>query len=558
MINVMIRMINNLGYVVLIVFIITRLKYFKKIVQKDKFTRKDKLILSIVFGTFGIIGTYMGTNVNGAIANTRIIGVMAGGILCGPEIGIFAGLIAGIHRFLIDINGITSAPCAITTIISGFAAGYVYKISSNGNNSKWKFGLWSGIIMESLEMLLILLISKPYERALTIVKSIYIPMSFTNALGIAILIILVENTFEENEAIAAKQAKLSLEIANKTLPLFREINKDSLREVCTIIKESIGADAVSITDKEYVAAHVGLGDDHHIPGEKIATKSTKKVLNEGIILSINHPEQIECNYANCPLKSAIISPLKDGKEIIGTLKIYYGKENAVTFSVESLAEGLSQIISTQFEISKLGKLQEMANKAEIKALQAQINPHFMFNALNTISSLIRTNPDKARELIVDLSTYLRYNISQGLAPVDLSKELEQVKAYVEIEKARFGDKLNMLYDIDEDINIKIPCLIIQPIVENAIKHGILEGTGKGTVKLTINKIDDKNINVIVEDNGQGISEDIIKKVYENKMDENKIGISNVHNRLIYLYGEGLKIQRLNMGTRITYKIKSLG
>ncbi len=558
MINVMIRMINNLGYVVLIVFIITRLKYFKKIVRKDKFTKKDKLILSIIFGAFGIIGTYMGTNVNGAIANTRIIGVMAGGILCGPEIGIFAGLIAGIHRFLIDINGITSAPCAITTIISGFAAGYVYKISSNGNNSKWKFGLWSGIIMESLEMLLILLISKPYERALTIVESIYIPMSFTNALGIAILIILVENTFEENEAIAAKQAKLSLEIANKTLPLFREINKDSLREVCTIIKESIGADAVSITDKEYVAAHVGLGDDHHIPGEKIATKSTKKVLNEGIILSINHPEQIECNYANCPLKSAIISPLKDGKEIIGTLKIYYGKENAVTFSVESLAEGLSQIISTQFEISKLGKLQEMANKAEIKALQAQINPHFMFNALNTISSLIRTNPDKARELIVDLSTYLRYNISQGLAPVDLSKELEQVKAYVEIEKARFGDKLNMLYDIDEDINIKIPCLIIQPIVENAIKHGILEGTGKGTVKLTINKIDDKNINVIVEDNGQGISEDIIKKVYENKMDENKIGISNVHNRLIYLYGEGLKIQRLNMGTRITYKIKSLG
>ena len=558
MINVMIRMINNLGYVVLIVFIITRLKYFKKIVRKDKFTKKDKLILSIIFGAFGIIGTYMGTNVNGAIANTRIIGVMAGGILCGPEIGIFAGLIAGIHRFLIDINGITSAPCAITTIISGFAAGYVYKISSNGNNSKWKFGLWSGIIMESLEMLLILLISKPYERALTIVKSIYIPMSFTNALGIAILIILVENTFEENEAIAAKQAKLSLEIANKTLPLFREINKDSLREVCTIIKESIGADAVSITDKEYVAAHVGLGDDHHIPGKKIATKSTKKVLNEGIILSINHPEQIECNYANCPLKSAIISPLKDGKEIIGTLKIYYGKENAVTFSVESLAEGLSQIISTQFEISKLGKLQEMANKAEIKALQAQINPHFMFNALNTISSLIRTNPDKARELIVDLSTYLRYNISQGLAPVDLSKELEQVKAYVEIEKARFGDKLNMLYDIDEDINIKIPCLIIQPIVENAIKHGILEGTGKGTVKLTINKIDDKNINVIVEDNGQGISEDIIKKVYENKMDENKIGISNVHNRLIYLYGEGLKIQRLNMGTRITYKIKSLG
>ena len=555
MVSVMVRMVNNLGYVVLIVFAIAKSKYFKKIIQKDQFNKRDIFILSIIFGIFGIIGTYMGTKVNGAIANTRIIGVMAGGILCGPEVGIFSGLIAGIHRLLVDVHSITSIPCAITTIVAGIAAGYVYKISNN--NNKWKFGLWSGIVIESIEMLLILLISRPYDKALSIVQSIYIPMSFTNALGIAILIILVQNIFQENEAIAAKQAKLSLEIANKTLPYFRDINGSSLKTVCEIIKDSIGADAVSITDKEYVLAHVGLGDDHHVPGKKIITRATKKVLNDGIILSLNHPEEIECNCKNCPLKSGIVTPLKDGDEIIGTLKIYYGKEDAVTFSVKSVAEGLSQIISTQNEISKLGRLKEMANKAEIKALQTQINPHFLFNALNTITSFVRTDPNKARELIINLSTYLRYNLDQVNNLVDLSKELEQVKAYIEIEKARFGTNLNVIYNIDEDIDMKVPSLIIQPIVENAVKHGILEGPGKGTVKLNICKINDREIKVIVEDDGKGISGDIVDKIYNNNMGDNKIGMSNVHNRLKHLYGEGLLIEHLERGTKISFNIRSL-
>src|SRR3712207_1288666 len=149
-----------------------------------------------------------------------------------------------------------------------------------------------------------------------------------------------------------------------------------------------------------------------------------------------------CPCENCPLKSAIIVPLRENEQVIGCLKIYYKQEDAITTRTKNLAIGLSQIISTQFEISKLEKLKEMANKAEIKALQAQINPHFLFNALNTIASFVRFNPSRARELIIDLATYLRYNLEVGDTPVDIHKELEQVKAYIQIEKARFGDKLN--------------------------------------------------------------------------------------------------------------------
>jgi two-component system LytT family sensor kinase len=250
-----------------------------------------------------------------------------------------------------------------------------------------------------------------------------------------------------------------------------------------------------------------------------------------------------------------VVPLKEGEDIIGTLKLYYAKENGISYTNEKLAVGLSQIISTQLEISKVGKLKELATKSEIKALQAQINPHFLFNALNTIVSFLRTDPNSARELIVNLSTYLRHNIEEISTFVDISKELQQVKAYVEIEKARFGDKLNVIYDIDEDIQIKIPSLIIQPIVENSIKHGILKGSGYGNVNIQVKRIDENNITIIIQDDGIGIPQNIIDSVYAGTLKENKIGISNVDSRLKYIYGAGLIIERLNIGTRISFMLQ---
>jgi two-component system LytT family sensor kinase len=552
MIELLKNLTNNLGYVILIAFIVTRLNSFKNIIQKDRFKRIDLVILSIIFGGFGILGTYIGTEINGAIANTRIIGVMSGGILCGPFVGSVAGIIAGVHRLFMNAGGITSIPCSITTIISGIVSGLIYKKATEKN--RWFYGLVGGIFMQSLEMILILVLSNPFAHALAIVKNIYIPMGFTNAIGISLIILLIQNIFEEKEEIAAKQAKIALEIANKTLPYFREINNSSFKKICEIIKESINADAVSITDKENILAHVGLGDDHHMRGGRILTKATERVIRGGEILAISNSSQINCPNSDCPLKSAIIVPLKDGEEIIGTLKIYYAKEDAVSFRNKNLAVGLSQIISTQLEISKLGKLKEMANKAEIKALQAQINPHFLFNALNTIVSFVRINPNKARELIINLSTYLRYNLEIGEEHVDINKELEQVKAYVEIEKARYGEKLNVIYNIEENTDVKIPSLIIQPIVENSIKHGILDGDESGTVKIDIIKNNDGRVKIVIEDDGIGIPQEVIKQIYEGKTKENKIGISNVHNRLKYIYGDGLKIERLEKGTRTSFVI----
>ncbi|EDS78446.1 sensor protein LytS [Clostridium botulinum C str. Eklund] len=546
-------LINNIGYFILIAFILSQSESLKNIIIKEEFSKKDLVILSILFGGLGILGTYIGTEIHGAIANTRIVGVMAGGIFCGPIVGLASAIISGTHRLFIDNGGVTAIPCAITTVACGVVGGILHKYATQTN--RWIYGFIGGLGVETLEMFLILIISKPFSLAMHIVKNIYIPMGFANAIGIALLILLIENIYEEKEEIAAKQAKLALDIANKTLPYFREMDNTSFEKICKLIKESIKADAVAITDKKYVLAHVGLGEDHHIKGAEILTQATERVIKEGKILILTNASEINCAYPFCPLKSGIIVPLKERSSIIGTLKIYYGKNNAISFKNKNLAIGLSQIISTQLEISKIGKLKEMAIKAEIKALQTQINPHFLFNSLNTIASFVRINPTKARELIINLSVFLRYNLEIGDELVDVYGELEQVKAYVSIEKARFGQKLQVIYNIQDNIDIKMPNLIIQPIVENSIKHGILKSGRKGLVKIDIKYINDDVFQVIVEDNGVGIEKEIIEKVYNGTMKENKIGISNVNNRLQLLYGEGLKIERLEEGTRVSFIIK---
>lgn len=553
MISVLNNLINNLGYVVVIAFVISNISGFRKIIQKTEFKKFDLLILSFIFSVFGIIGTYSGTDVFGAIANTRIIGVMAGGILCGPFVGISAGIIAGIHRFFYDMGGITSLPCAISTIIAGLISAFIYKRYHRFN--KWVYGLVGGLVAEIFEMLFILLLSKPFSTAFTIVKSIYLPMSLTNALGICILILIIQKIFNERDQIAAKQAQLALEIANKTLPYFRDINNDSLKKACSIIKDSTGAAAVAITDRVTILAHEGLGADHHVVGEHIQTIATHKVIEDGRVRILNSPEEIQCFHGECPLKSAIIVPLKDREEIIGTLKLYYDKVNGVSYTNENLAIGLSTLISTQIEIRKVSKFKELATKAELKALQAQINPHFLFNALNTIVSFLRFDPNRARDLIVNLSNYLRYNIDEAQTFVDIKRELEQVKAYVEIEKARFGDKLTVDYDIDEDISFKIPSLTIQPLVENSIKHGILEGAGTGSVKIKVKRYNQDEVKVTVEDDGVGMPQRIIDCIYTGTLEENKIGLSNVNNRLKYIYGTGLAIEKPVKGTIISFIIR---
>lgn len=535
---------------IVLFIIITKVRGFKYIFQKENYNLSDLVVISLIFSVLGILGTYNGVIVDGSLANTRIISVVSGGILFGPLVGIMSGTIAGFHRFIIDVGGITSIPCFIGSIFAGILAGIFNK--KTPKEHKWFYGILCGVISESITMILIYIISQPHTVAVNIIRKIYVPM-IVGQIGIGILVSIVQAIKKEKEEVAAFQAKLALDIANKTLPYFRSVNEKSLKQICKIIKDEINSDAVSITDNEKVLAYVGEGENEFVNSSNELSYTTKKAITENRIINIQVDEEDNSLNKKVKLKTAMIIPLTDSQGVVGSLKIYYTKKYDMSHSKKSLAIGLSQIISTLMEVSKVEKINEAKNKAEIKALQTQINPHFLFNALNTITSFIRINPDKARELIINLSTYMRYNLEVSDNLIDLNKELEQVKAYIEIEKARFGDKLNIEYDIEDDVKTNIPSLIIQPLVENAIIHGIRKNGGYGTVKIGVKRKGEK-VKVWVENDGITIDEDIIARVYSDDMPENKIGLYNVHHRLELIYGEGVNIKRLNPGTKIEFCI----
>ena len=544
------HLISNIGCSAIIAFFFIRIDKANIIIKSNAKTKKDIIALSFFFSLLSISGTYIGLNFNGAILNTRNVGVIAGGILGGPYVAIITGLVAGIHRAFVNLGRETAIPCAIATITGGFLTAYVHRFIKS--KDKIFFGFFLACVVENLSMGLILIILKDKILAQNIVANFYVPMVFMNSIGSSVLILLVEDIIQKSELIAGRQAKLALEIANKTLPHFRET--ENLSEVCKIIAEDLGAKATVITNKKEIIAGFSFDKDE-IKKADIKSNNTRKVLKTGeAMLVIKEDDEIIEDFLDISphIKSCIILPLKEKNGISGTLKIFFDTAEKITDKNRYLMIGLSHLISTQMEISKVENLISLLKYSELKALQSQINPHFLFNVLNTMTSLIRTNPEKAREVTIDLSNYLRYNLDNNVKSIELIKELNQVDTYIKIEKVRFGDKLNIIYDVDESLyNFQIPSLIIQPLVENSIKHGILKKRDNGCVKIIIKKID-KDIEVTIEDDGIGIEQSIIDNL--DKQIKENIGLKNVHQRLKLLYGEGLNIKKLDQGTRIKFKI----
>ena len=513
------RLLNNLGYIIALAFFFTKFKRARNIFTKKEYTKLDIILLSIFFSFLSIIGTYTGIYYRGAIVNTRNIGVAVAGIIGGPQVGIITGCIAGIHRFFIDTQSPTTLACGISSIIGGFITTLFFRKTNEKNC--YIYGFISGFLIENLSMILILLSGfflYNFNIAIDIVKNIYFPMIIANALGVSIVIIIIEDLISEKEILAGKQAKLALEIANKSLPYIRKGN--SLNEVCKIILEALEAKVVIITDDKNIIASSVISDEYVLNHSKIKSTATKQVLEE--------------------------------RKISGTLKLYFDTTKSATARKQYLAEGLSMLISTQIELSNIENFKSMAKEAELKALQTQINPHFLFNALHTISSFVRIEPNKAREIIINLSTYLRYNLENFSKLLPLHEELQQVEAYINIEKARFGNKIKTIYNIPESsLTLQLPSLIIQPLVENSIKHGILKRREGGTVTISVIE-KEKGYNIIIEDDGIGIDQSIIDGI-DDKIEKN-IGLKNVHNRLKILYGKGLNIEKLEKGTRISFNI----
>lgn len=561
MVTLFILMLERAGLIIILAYMLMNIQYFKNMLG-DRKRWSTKMQLIVIFGIFAIISNFTGVEIrqgeivfdqlftklslNSSLANTRVLTIGVSGLIGGPLVGLVVGIVSAVIRYW--QGGVGAHIYVVSSILIGFTSG-MYGAKSMRKNVYPKVleGMVAGAVMEIIQMLCILLLGSDLQASWGLVRFIAIPMILINGMGTGIFLSIIDSTLRQEEYTKAIQTHDVLQLANETMPYFRSgMNEASCTEAAKIIRRFMKVSAVSITNQDRILAHVGEASDHHIPSTEILTELSREVLRTGQIKEAHTREEIGCNHPGCPLEAAIVIPLKLNEQTIGTLKMYFTDAAKLTYVERQLAEGLGNIFSSQIELGEMELRSKLLQDAEIKSLQAQVNPHFFFNAINTISALIRMDSEKARELLLQLSNFFRSNL-QGARTnlVPLTKELEQVEAYMELEKARFPDRYQVDLEIEDGLSdVLLPPFLIQILVENAFKHAFLSRKVGNRVWVSV-KRQGEGVLVSVKDNGHGIGSERLEKLGKELV-PSEFGtgsaLENLNKRLTSLFGEKAKLQ----------------
>jgi two-component system LytT family sensor kinase len=218
----------------------------------------------------------------------------------------------------------------------------------------------------------------------------------------------------------------------------------------------------------------------------------------------------------------------------------------------------ASLVAAQVELSVLADQEERLAQAELRALRAQISPHFIYNALAAVAGDIHARPDEARELLIDFAEFTRYLFRDGRSYVTLGEELEHVERYLRLEQARFRDKLHVTVDVAAETRTAVvPAMSVQPLVENAVRHGVERRAGTGRIAIS-SRLLNGDVELRVSDDGSGIEPERVPKVLAGA--GGGIGLSNVDARLRATFGDryALRIEsRVGEGTTAIMSVPNL-
>lgn len=251
---------------------------------------------------------------------------------------------------------------------------------------------------------------------------------------------------------------------------------------------------------------------------------------------------------------AVLAPIRVNNRVVGTVGAFALSVNA------GLVRATNEVgtwVATQVELAELDSSRTQLMEAEVRALRAQISPHFIYNSLNAIASFINTDPARARELVVEFADFTRYSFRRHGDFTTVAEELRSIDRYLLLERARFGDRLRVSLQIGPEVlSTVIPFLSLQPLVENAVRHGLDSTDGTGNITITAHDAG-AYAEVTVEDDGVGMEPDRLRAVLAGHLDGVHVGLRNVDSRLRQVYGDahGLIIDTApGAGTLITLRI----
>ncbi len=355
-----------------------------------------------------------------------------------------------------------------------------------------------------------------------------------------------------------RAALYPLDLSLAVLPHLRGgLTTEAATWTARLLLEHLYLDAAAVVDTETTLAFVGLGADHHRPGEPLRTALTRRVLTTGRAARASGRRAIGCHEPVCPLEAALVLPLLVQGRTVGALKLYRaGAGRRIPPGAARAAEGLARLFGVYLELAELDARSARVTRAELEALQAQISPHFLFNTLTTIAALIRSRPQVAHDLVIQFAEFFRETLAQHGEMCTLDDDLAYVERYLIFERARLGDRLEVRYEIDPSARgVVLPVLVIQPLVENAINHGLAARMQVGHIAIAARR-ESNGFRISVEDDGVGIPEErqheVLKWGYGTGLG---MGLSNVHQRLQSLFGpaSGLHIEGgPGAGTRVSF------
>ncbi|MET7966118.1 histidine kinase [Micromonospora sp. NPDC005305] len=325
------------------------------------------------------------------------------------------------------------------------------------------------------------------------------------------------------------------------------------------LRALVGAAGLALTDREALLALDGHGAHH---GDQLVA-AARRAVGTGRSTVLRESE-LHCDLVDCPVRGAVVAPLSADGRVVGALVAVAGERPAPGLVQATLET--AHWAGDQLALAELDSSRERLARAEVRALRAQISPHFIYNALTAIGSFVRTDPERARELILEFAEFTRYSFRAHGEFTTLAEELRSIDRYLTIERARFGERLQVRLQIaPEVLPVTLPFLCLQPLVENAVRHGLSRKPGTGMVSIEARDAG-AECHITVEDDGVGMDPTTltagIAELAGAGIDPaddpgQHVGLSNVDERLRSAFGDGFGLvveTGLGSGTKVSMRV----